>query len=587
MTIDGRPPFRRLSLRVILLLIFAVALSPVLVIGGIRWSGDIEREAQYRRESMKLVAQLAAGSAQRALVSAPSALELIAATIEGDPCKAPLKRVVDALPDFGTFGVIDAGGKVLCSTVAGSDGISVAERPWFIELRESGAPFVQSSPLMALVTAEMTIASAARREDANGVFTGALVLGTPVSALVAQLDHSDLPPSYEVALVDKSGQVFGSTHWDRLDPAVMARLSAYPTGAFPAQAQGQGGTKREAAIAPLAGKAFYAMVSAPPPPPITLENVNAFGNFALPLLAWLLALVTAWLAMDRLVLRWLDYLRRIAALYASGKFTVQPLRARQQAPFEINALADTLEEMAVRIRDRTNRMQNALQARDAAMKEIHHRVKNNLQIINSLLSLQGRKLHDKAAIAVLDDARARINALSLIHRSLYEHNDITTVQTKSFLTDLVSHLDQALGAEDRGITIESTIEDDRLDADLAVPLALFTAEAVTNSVKHAFPATSGEGLSVSTAWRICVSYNVQGNEAILAVEDNGVGSELRTLEKSTGIGGTLMAAFAKQVRGKLEEKLLPDGGRAIQIRMPRLPSPRPPADIDLATVGTA
>src|SRR5690606_36001477 len=97
-----------------------------------------------------------------------------------------------------------------------------------------------------------------------------------------------------------------------------------------------------------------------------MENVSAFGNFALPLLAWLLALVTAWLAMDRLVLRWLDYLRRIAGLYASGKLSVQPLRAKRQAPGEINVLADTLEEMAVRIRDRTSNMEAALVARDAA-----------------------------------------------------------------------------------------------------------------------------------------------------------------------------------------------------------------------------
>ena len=289
--------------------------------------------------------------------------------------------------------------------------------------------------------------------------------------------------------------------------------------------------------------------------------------------------------MDRLVLRWLDYLSRIATLYASGKLTVQPLRAKQQAPAEINALADKLEEMAVRVRDRTNRMENALQARDAAMKEIHHRVKNNLQIINSLLSLQGRKLSDKAAIAVLDDARARINALSLIHRSLYEHNDITTVQTKSFLTDLASHLDQALGAEDRGIRIDSAIDDDRLEADTAVPLALFTAEAVTNSVKHAFPANTGGNVSSSRAWRVCVSYRVNGDEAILSVEDNGVGSEERTLEKSTGIGGTLMAAFAKQVRGKLEEVSVPEGGRIIRIRMTRTPPPPPPVDAENTPVG--
>lgn len=585
MTIDKRPPFRRLSLRVLLLLIFAVALSPVLVIGGIRWSGDIEREAQYRRESMTLVAQVAAGRAQRALASAPSALGLIAATVEGDPCDAQLKRVVEALPYFDAFGVIDANGTIVCSTLAGAAGISVAERPWFIDLHETGAAFVQSSPLMALVGEEMTIASAARRETVDGAFAGALVLGTQVNTLVAQLDHSNLPPAYEVALVDVDGRVFGSTYWDRMDPAVMTRLAAGETGA--SQARSQSGDNREVVIMPLAGNAFYAMVSAPPPPPLSFDNVNAFGNFALPLLAWLLALVTAWLAMDRLVLRWLDYLRRIATLYASGKLTVQPLRAKQQAPFEINALADTLEEMAVRIRDRTSRMENALQARDAAMKEIHHRVKNNLQIINSLLSLQGRKLKDKAAIAVLDDARARINALSLIHRSLYEHNDITTVQTKSFLTDLVSHLDQALGAEDRGIRIESAIEEDRLDADMAVPLALFTAEAVTNSVKHAFPANARGDVPVSKAWRVCVSYNVIGNEAVLAVEDNGVDSGQRTLEKSTGIGGTLMAAFAKQVRGNLEERSLTEGGRVILIRMPRLPAPMLPVDAEATPVGAA
>ncbi len=585
MTTDEGPPIRRLSLRALLLLIFAVALSPVLVIGGIRWLGDIEREAQYRRETMKLVAQLAAGRAERALASAPSALELIAATLPADPCKAPLRRVLDALPEFGTFGVVSADGTIVCATIENANGTSVAESPWYIELRQTGVAFVQSSAVLGPMSGRMTIVSAARRENPYGSFAGALVLGTQLNQLVAQLVHADLPPQYEVALVDAGGQVFSSTYWETIDPTVIAKLVVGETAVLPVGSQT--GENREAAIIPLAGNAFYAMVSAPPPPPITLENVSAFGNFALPLLAWLLALVTAWLATERLVLRWLDYLRRIATLYASGKLTVQPLRAKQQAPYEINALADTLEEMAVRIRDRTNRMENALQARDAAMKEIHHRVKNNLQIINSLLSLQGRKLRDKAAIAVLDDARARINALSLIHRSLYENNDISTVQTKSFLTDLASHLDQALGAEDRGIRIESAIDEDRLDADLAVPLALFTAEAVTNSVKHAFPVNTGGSVETSKAWRVLVSYKVHENEAVLCVEDNGVASEERTLESSPGIGGTLMAAFAKQVRGKLEEQSLPDGGRLIQIRMTRTPAPHPAVDAENTPVGVA
>jgi two-component sensor histidine kinase len=172
---------------------------------------------------------------------------------------------------------------------------------------------------------------------------------------------------------------------------------------------------------------------------------------------------------------------------------------------------------------------------------------------------------DPAAVAVLDDARARINALSLIHRSLYEHNDIRSVDVKSFLSELAAHLDQALGAEDQRIRIESDIDNDTIDADVAVPLALFTAEAVTNSVKHAFPEDHGVIGS-----RVIVTYRVDGEETTLTVEDNGIGGEQAAAAASTGIGGTLMAAFAKQVHGVLEEAPSKKGGRAIRIRIPRI-----------------
>jgi len=264
-----------------------------------------------------------------------------------------------------------------------------------------------------------------------------------------------------------------------------------------------------------------------------------------------------WLATDWLVLRWIDYLRRIAGLYASGKLTVQPLRARRQAPSEITILADTMQDMAMKIRDRTIKLEGALEARDAAMKEIHHRVKNNLQIINSLLSLQSRKVSDPAALAVLDDARTRINALSLIHRSLYEHNDIRSVDVKSFFSELVTHLDQALGAEDQKVRIESVIDEDTIDADSAVPLALFTAEAVTNAIKHAFPNLTGG--------RVLVSYRVTPTGPVLSIEDDGVGGPEAT---ARGLGSALMTAFARQVRGQLEESRSPGGGRIVKITMP-------------------
>lgn len=558
-------PNRRLSLRFLLLLIFAVALSPVLVIGGIRWSGDVERDTAYRRETMTLVAQEAASRAQYMLESAPLVLELISAVTPKDPCVNPLREMINGLPDYANLGVIDKDGTVLCTTQEGAQGATTAgTRDWFRKLRDTDIDVVQSTAYYGPVSQQWVIATAKKRKTATGAFDGAYVLGVPVNSLVRQLERAGLNKNSEVALVDVTGQVFASNHWAKLEPEIMSTLKGGGTGFF--LLRSISGEEREIAVTPLAGNEFYAMLSSPKPPAIAIENVSAFGNFALPLLAWLLALVTAWLAMDRLVLRWLDYLGRIAALYASGKLSVQPLRARRQAPDEINRLADLMEQMAVSVRDRTDRLESALEARHAAMKEIHHRVKNNLQIINSLLSLQSRKIKDPTAISVMDDARARINALSLIHRSLYEHNDIgTMVEVKHFFSELALHLDQALGAEDQRIKIESRIDPDQIDADVAVPLALFTAEAVTNSVKHAFP----EGRGVMGG-RVLVSFKVEEKEALLTVEDDGIGGAEAQAAAQSGIGGTLMSAFAKQVHGKLEEGPVPTGGRYVRIRMPRI-----------------
>lgn len=567
---------RRLSLRVLLLLIFAAALSPVLVIGGIRWSSDIEREARYRRDAMTLVAQEVASRAEYMLDTAPALLSLIDSVTLGDPCMEPIRDLIDALPGFANLGVVDANGTVLCTTLTDASGRQYADTPWFAELRDGDLRLVRSNVYRNAASGEWTFATALRRQALGGRFDGAFVIGVPIGALVAQLTRTGLDPDAALAIVDGSGQVFASEHWTQLEPAAVARLN--PVEPVFLELPAVDGGTRQAAFVPLAQNDLYAMLSAPKPTPIAIENVSAFGNFALPLLAWLLALVTAWLAMDRLVLRWLDYLRRIAGLYASGKLSVQPLRAKRQAPGEINVLADTLEEMAVRIRDRTSNMEAALAARDAAMKEIHHRVKNNLQIINSLLSLQSRKLKDPAAVAVLDDARARINALSLIHRSLYEHNDVRTVVARNFFTELTGQLDQALGAEDQGIRIESSIDDDMIDADVAVPLALFTAEAVTNAVKHAFPAGGR-----SRSGKVLVAYAVTEEQAILSIEDDGIGDEGGGGRESHGhgIGATLMSAFAKQVHGVLEEGPSSSGGRMVRIVIPRVngvTGARPPAN---------
>ena len=136
------------------------------------------------------------------------------------------------------------------------------------------------------------------------------------------------------------------------------------------------------------------------------------------------------------------------------------------------------------------------------------------------------------------------------------------VDTKTFFTELASNLGQALGTEDLGIDIEIEIDNDAIESDLAVPLALFAAEAVTNAVKYAFPNPEAQTLR---GWiRITYQHGMSG--AVLSVEDNGNSS--RSLDQGAGIGATLMAAFARQVRGTLEEGSPSGGGRYIRINIP-------------------
>ena len=162
MTTD-ETPHRRLSLRILLLLIFAAALSPVLVIGAIRWSSDIEREAQYRREKMTLVARVAASRAENALATAPGLLQLIATSLGSDPCDKDLDSIVRALPDYASLASVDADGRVVCSSLKGAKAINVVARPWFAELRDTGATLAQSTAIIGAATGKWTIASAMRR----------------------------------------------------------------------------------------------------------------------------------------------------------------------------------------------------------------------------------------------------------------------------------------------------------------------------------------------------------------------------------------------------------------------------------------
>ncbi|MCI4646405.1 MAG: sensor histidine kinase [Hyphomonadaceae bacterium] len=199
--------------------------------------------------------------------------------------------------------------------------------------------------------------------------------------------------------------------------------------------------------------------------------------------------------------------------------------------------------MAGRVSERDESLKHAIEVRDDAVKEIHHRVKNNLQIVTSFLNLQSRAVSDDEARYALAAARHRIDALAIVHSTLYQHERVEQVSIKPFLEGLLAHLSEAVGLQDGDIALETSIVQAELEADAAIPIALFVVEAVTHAMLNARDTSNG---------RIGVLLEQDGSYLKLIVSEEGLGApDLLDMGKPTGLGGRLMMSFARQLHGRL------------------------------------
>jgi len=177
------------------------------------------------------------------------------------------------------------------------------------------------------------------------------------------------------------------------------------------------------------------------------------------------------------------------------------------------------------------------------MRELHHRVKNNLQIVSSLLSLQSNHLSDKKALQAIKTGQQRIQAMSLIHRSLYQHENPNLVNMPEYIADLINSIIGSFGRKEN-MDLQLDVEVEELDVDIALPLGLIVNEWVTNSFKHAFNSISFPSIRLS----------LKVNEDLsLEIGDNGPGMQNETWENPKGsFGVKLVKVLNKQLGGKCE-----------------------------------
>lgn len=528
----------------------AVALAPILILSAVQSRAAYVQETARAEEDLRRAAIESAQAAQISIDGAVTALETLRPESIGLYCVPRLRDLVERSEDYEALARVSATGRILCSSHSLTSQ-SVISQPWFARLR-SGENIVLTATPSTQLWDEPAVLAAVRSESPAGRFDGALLAVIPVRNLQPETLDRDTVDGVEVALVDALGRVLAAT-----DQAAFPATGLAPRDLQPdlTRLSDVGGEDRVMTAASFAGQDLYVVATAPSQNLLRWAVANALAVFVLPLLTWFLALVCVLVATERVVVRWLAYLERIAALHARGRHSVRPIHAFA-GPAEIRNLAGAIDEMVRAIEVRDASLRESLEEKDALMREIHHRVKNNLQVITSLLNMQQRALKDPAARAAMSDTRQRITALALIYRALYQSETLKQVDVSGFLRDLVSQL--MTGDRGSGPIVDSQVEADPLivDPDKLAPMALWAVEAISNAQRHALNERGG---------RLRVRFTSGPETSTLEIEDDGPGLPP---ESEGGLGQTLMTAFARQLRGTAEFETGPMGGLVARLRFP-------------------
>lgn len=219
----------------------------------------------------------------------------------------------------------------------------------------------------------------------------------------------------------------------------------------------------------------------------------------------------------------------------------------------------------VLVRDITERkkaediLKKSLKEKDVLLREIHHRVKNNMQIMSSLLRLQAAGTKDKMAKKILQESRGRIYTMALVHEKLYQSKDLSNIDMGRYIQVFVPHLFHTFDASAQKISLHMQCESVELDITRAIPCGLIINELVSNAIKHAFPG--------DRKGKMCIDLCREKGKIIFGVKDNGVGlPEHVDVRQSETMGFQIVNDLVKQLRADM--KIISENGIKFEIDFP-------------------
>jgi two-component sensor histidine kinase len=537
----------RRSVRSLLLLVLAITLIPVFLISFgqayARLSLDREVVRQNLINNVALSAEQALhviDSAEQSLVSLADRDEVRGAT--GD-CAGTLAIAQLAMPYTTNLARINPEGIITCSARPIVMKPDISNRSWLASL-SSKEEVSFAGPTVEVTSGRPVLIVGLGLKESDGTALGLIVVGIDLEKLEQELQKRERNRDARLTIVDRNGVAI-HRQLVPLPHLTGQQVKIDPSKTLPGtirMARDNQGKPWTYALATLVSERLSVVISMPDEILYASTFRHVATDVALPLIALILGGAGLWFAAQIWAIKPIENLQALARQYSVGNFEAAPPNL-QYGPVEMRELRDELLSMAVRSVHRDGRLKRIANQKDDLVKELHHRVKNNLQIVISLISLQVRQLSDPAQKAPLERVHARIMAMALVERLIVETDDNPTIDVRMLLDEICGLVRRIYQSDSLRIKLNLESESVQIQTDKATALALFTFEAITNAFRHGF-SDKAEGM-------IYVRFVTDdANVAALEIHDTGTG--WTELDKETGTGHRLLQAFTRQLGGQFD-----------------------------------
>jgi len=537
---------RGLTIRVLLFL--SLALLPIGLIAVVQTRQIADQSRESAELSLIAVTEQASAAERQVIQEAFGAAEALTSIVRlrrDDPqeCTDFLREYKQASDIYSLVGFVGLDGQMTCSSTGQAHDFSEIDN--FKTLLQD--PVRRAMPVLQGAVSKQMITLINAPVYENRELIGFMSLSIPQGAINAIRENTDRHSNVAMMTLNKKGHILTTENGLETakqeypaDVALSLLTTKEPSVFFSKNAIGK---ERAYALVPIVPETVFALSVWPIDTPFLDTGVSTRLSALLPIVMWVASLVVAFWALNRLAINHIRKLGRQMRRFALNR-TLPRGTLGPSVPTELVEMESAFIGMAESILRDEATLEDSLRQKNILLKEVHHRVKNNLQLISSIMNMQIRQAKSEDARFVLRRLQERILSLATVHKNLYQNDDLVRVDASELLREIVGQSLSIGLPSGGGVQVDQNYETIEIDADDAAPLTLLVSEAVTNALKYVSTVAPGKGF-------ISLKLSYTGPEKALLEVRNTIGDPEK-VQNGTGLGSRLILAFTRQLNGQVE-----------------------------------